>query len=645
MRKLFMACALAGVTAVPASATTFVRMSDEALVDASEAAAVVRIESRAAAPDGQTAVVYRVTVEEALKGALPQELEVRVHGGGSGPIRLKIHGAPSFGVGERALVFLKSRGDGSYRIPQLFLGAFREVRAGERSLAVRNLSEVREARLTADGDIAISEPEIDPVRDFSDFAGWVRARARGEAGPKYLVEGAEAEEMRAATAEFTLFEQEDPDTGLVHKLRWFTFDNAGSVQWRARQSGQPGVAGGGFSEFQAALSAWNNDAQTPVDYRYAGTTSTTNSLCDVSEFDNVNAIVFNNPTGCEDLIDTPFSCSSGGILAVGGPWFGGEDDPPRTFQGETYWPIVAADIVTNSNIGCFFADSPAPAQAARELFAHELGHTLGIAHACGDSFSPTCGNNPTQDDALMRAFVHDDGRGAKLNSDDRNAVRALYRQNSNNLPAAPTSLTATAASTTQINLTWTDNSTNETEFRVEAKALGAAAFQDIGSAPANSTSAQITNLAVATQYTFRVRARNANGDSAYSNEATATTLGQATACVANDTTMCLANNRYRITLNWKTGDGTTGPGHVAPAGTPDSGIFWFFDPSNWELLIKVLDGCAVNQRKWVFFAATTNVEYVVTVVDTTTGAARQYLNPLGSAAVSVSDTNAFATCP
>ena len=80
----------------------------------------------------------------------------------------------------------------------------------------------------------------------------------------------------------------------------------------------------------------------------------------------------------------------------------------------------------------------------------------------------------------------------------------------------------------------------------------------------------------------------------------------------------------------------------APARSPAVGAWtcWFFQPSNVELVVKVLDGRAVNGRFWVFYGALSNVEYTITVTDTVTGAVKTYFNPQGNLA-SVADTEAF----
>jgi hypothetical protein len=88
-------------------------------------------------------------------------------------------------------------------------------------------------------------------------------------------------------------------------------------------------------------------------------------------------------------------------------------------------------------------------------------------------------------------------------------------------PAAPAALAAQAVSTTEISLSWQDNSSNEDAFRVEQLVGGS--FQEIQTVGAGVTAARVTGLAPATAYTFRVRASNAAGYSGYSNNASATT--------------------------------------------------------------------------------------------------------------------------
>ena len=92
-----------------------------------------------------------------------------------------------------------------------------------------------------------------------------------------------------------------------------------------------------------------------------------------------------------------------------------------------------------------------------------------------------------------------------------------------------------------------------------------------------------------------------------------------------------------------------GPGTVAlvpeaagdvPLRSRDSAVLGFFDPANWELMVKVLDGRSQNGHFWVFYGALSNVEFTLTVTDTETGAVKRYENPLGTFA-SFGDTEAF----
>jgi len=91
-------------------------------------------------------------------------------------------------------------------------------------------------------------------------------------------------------------------------------------------------------------------------------------------------------------------------------------------------------------------------------------------------------------------------------------------------PAGPSGLTATAASGSQINLKWTDQSSNESGFKVErCEGLSCTAFAQIATVGANVTSYSNTGLKANTSYSFRVRAYTAAANSDYSNTASAAT--------------------------------------------------------------------------------------------------------------------------
>lgn len=118
----------------------------------------------------------------------------------------------------------------------------------------------------------------------------------------------------------------------------------------------------------------------------------------------------------------------------------------------------------------------------------------------------------------------------------------------------------------------------------------------------------------------------------------------AASCVAGSSNLCLSSGRFRVEVSWKDFQGHTGQGTVVPFSSADSGLFWFFDSANWEMLVKIVNGCGLNQRFWVFGAATTSVQYSLKVTDTVTGASHTYSNPLGQSSPAIIDTSAFAGC-
>jgi len=132
-------------------------------------------------------------------------------------------------------------------------------------------------------------------------------------------------------------------------------------------------------------------------------------------------------------------------------------------------------------------------------------------------------------------------------------------------------------------------------------------------------------------------------------------------CVPGTTTLCidmeLGDRRFQVTVHWftaqdggKEGDAETI--ELASIGLRRGGLFTFFGLQNPEILVKVLDGCRVNGKIWVFVAPTTSLGYELKIVDTAAGLAGlprpeyEYVvtNPDGRDAPPVSDTAAFDTC-
>lgn len=211
-------------------------------------------------------------------------------------------------------------------------------------------------------------------------------------------------------------------------------------------------------------------------------------------------------------------------------------------------------------------------------------------------------------------------------------------------PAAPTNLKAVTSSTTEIALTFNDNASNETEFRIERRTL-TGTFTQFATVGANVTQFTAGGLQPATYYEFRVRAANGAGTSAYTNATGTSTDDTPGPCVETGGAICINNDRFKVALGWRNEQGSGVGVGVGLDFAPDSGVLYFFSPSNLELLIKLLNACPLNDRYWVFFAATTNVEFTLTVTDTQTGKVKTYFNPLGTAAAPIQDTSAFDTCP
>ena len=199
-------------------------------------------------------------------------------------------------------------------------------------------------------------------------------------------------------------------------------------------------------------------------------------------------------------------------------------------------------------------------------------------------------------------------------------------------PNAPTSLVATPAGSSSIRLGWIDNATNEADFRIERK--DGNDWNEIATVASNVVSYEVGGLAADSTYTFRVRARNEGGDSAYTSEASAKTLVAVGACVGSDTTVCLLNDRFRVTVDYLNQFANPPqPGKLRTARllagvqNPDTATFGFSSAQNIEVVVRIQDTRPFGLNRFdVYYGGMTDVEYTVTVQDMQTGTTRLYRN-------------------
>lgn len=634
--------AAALLLAVPAAqALVYVMPADEAMVDRSPVIVYGEVIAAEPAPvEGTPSTDFMFQVEEVLKGFVPGgTIVVRQPGGiGPGGMAARIMGLPDLVEGDRMLLFLDPV-EGVYRTVELALGMFFEAQAGGRTVLMREPSLQQVAPLP-DDSLSNARVRARLPRHSEPFRRWIADHAAGREQPAdYFVTGL-ADGPVAVASPYNLTRApagcERPGT----RLRWRSFERGDSVAMVVQASGQPGAPGGGRSSVLAAMRAWNGDSRSRTHLVQSGFTNEEFTL----EPNGENSIGFEDPQG---QILGSFDPETGGILAITAAYFycGPSDPPhpvPRGGRAEAY-EIVEANVVTQDGYREWLALNADPRRAHDEIMTHELGHALGIGHSCADDASGAC--NELTDQAIMRALAHGDGRGGALNRDDRNAVRFLYPLTGPVGPvgpAAPSDLTVTAISQTELELRWQDRSGNETGFEIHERMVDSE-FMRIDTLPANTTSVVIQNIPPATFRAYQIVATNNRGRSSPTLEVGATTLAGVAECVEDGDTVCLNQGRFRVELQWESAD-DAGAGAAVPL-TNDTGYSWFFNADNVEVVVKVLDGCAFNQRYWVFAGGLTDVKVVMKVIDSETGVAATYYNPPGTAFRQVQDQETFAVCP
>ena len=244
--------------------------------------------------------------------------------------------------------------------------------------------------------------------------------------------------------------------------------------------------------------------------------------------------------------------------------------------------------------------------------------------------------------------------------------------------APPTHLDAVPLGETSARVVWRDNATAETGYEVQLRRAAADgadgdaddAGDDAGDADgeggsdgeggaatgwtavatvgANSAAAVLEGLAPGASYRFRVAALG-QGGTALSGTARFTLAeppldGANTNCVPTGNVATLADG-YDVRMCVEMPSGAQVDASNYHLESTASGLLYFFDRDNVEVLVKVLDGCAINGHRWVFIAPVTTLAFHLEIVERSTGIVFTHRNPRSVTAATVSDTTAFACDP
>jgi hypothetical protein len=463
-----------------------------------------------------TTMAIDEVVSEVVKGSIDQHtIDIREPGGTFQERSTVIPGTPRFNDGQKYVLFLFHEHD-HWHVLDLVLGKF--------TFVTDNIG--REMLLRDEEAISGWDPNGKEHQERHRLAEpFLEFLRRAESGGP-LAENFLADETPVSAQQFR------PVPLTTPTATSYTFIVSGSfgARWNVFPSAvnfftvgtEPGAPGGGITAVNAAISSWNTDPSSNVNYVNAGVDSSGTHNGGVGTSDGQNTIAFERDLSAYGV--PPFMCNANGYSGTLG--VGGVTNASGTHSGpnnETFSTTLEGDVEMNKGIAnCTLLFNNGDFNSA---VTHETGHTLGFRHSDqtrADDPSTACTTDPTLEcssQAIMKSFIPT-GLNAALQAWDQHAVDAVYPGSGGTVPAAPTGVIATAVSSTSVQVTWAASS-GATSYEVYRKGAGGS-FTLIGSP--TSTSFTDTTASANTSYLYRVRARNAAGSSTDSAYDLATTV-------------------------------------------------------------------------------------------------------------------------
>lgn len=388
MKQIRLVTAVAFLLASAASATIFQPTSDRQLTDRSEAVVVATVREAASRvrADGYVVTDYRLDVEQTLKGTATGTITVSEIGGAAGGRFTFIADSATYTPGERVMVFLRKRSDGTYFTTSMAMGKFSFTRdARGEAVVTREVSELRD----------------DPARFADGFAKFVQGKTTDPYTTTLTPIG-----MSFRPTPLT----SPPASAYSLGARWQGGESGATVTFyvTGTLAGVPNAAAG----IANGLSAWTSDPNAFI-VLTGGAAPPPGSSATPNRDDGVN-IIYLGQTSSDPLCGGEPGCA-----LVSGNF-------QHTYKGETFVSISDADIVVDPSV---------PASQFEALITHELGHAIGFRH------SNQAGSSPTSSSAIM-AFPFNAAFGSTLQQWDLDANDTVY----GNGPVAPPCIAPTSVS-------------------------------------------------------------------------------------------------------------------------------------------------------------------------------------------------------